>query len=593
MDALELLGQDERKDLLRFITAGSVDDGKSTLIGRLLYETKGVYEDQLASVTRASARRGAAKGKLDFSLFTDGLKAEREQNITIEVAYRYFSTPHRKFIVADTPGHEQYTRNMVTGASTANLMVILIDATKGLLDQSRRHAFIASLLGIQHVVVAVNKMDLVGYAKEVFDRIRDEFAQFAAKLQPHDVTFIPLSALRGDNVVARSSRTKWYQGSTLLNHLETVHVASDRNLVDLRLSVQYVCRPDATFRGCMGTVASGVIRSGDQIVVLPSGVATRIRSVLGPDGPVAEAFPPMACCVVLEDEVDVGRGCVLVHPHNRPSQSDVFEAMIVWLGVEPMRTGHDYQVKHLTRSIPGRAEGIRYRIDMTTLRRREASVLVMNEIGRVVMRLSQPIAYDPYSLNRETGAFVLVDRLTNNTVAAGMILSRDPQDSPAVPQPARKWPAAAAGGSVSQEERVRRLGHHPVIICLFGSDSVSTTAVGHALERYLFDTGCHTHVLPEPTAGRTGRASAKGAASWAAMARALTEAGLIVICSTSASDTANVFHNNPSRSRLLSIMVGQSSPGAPPLDLVVAADDLSIASEQIVALLRREGIIAQ
>ena len=469
MDALELLRQNQQKDLLRFITAGSVDDGKSTLIGRLLYEAKGIYEDQLASVRKASSQRGSPQGgELDFSLFTDGLKAEREQNITIDVAYRYFSTPRRKFIIADTPGHEQYTPNMVTGASTAVLMVILIDASKGLLDQSRRHAFVASLLGIQHVVVAVNKMDLVGYSAEVFERIRKDFTDFATKLQPHDVTFIPVSALKGDNIVTRSDKTPWYQGSTLLNHLETVHLASDLNLIDLRFPVQYVSRPDATwgpqargiglgvpFRGYMGSVASGVIRPGDEIVVLPSGGSSRVRAVLGPDGergpqrapkpgssglgtpiqralvtPIPEAFPPMSCCVVLADEIDVSRGCMLVHPHNRPSLGDTFEAMLVWMAADPLHVARTYQIKQTTRLLLGEATAIRYRMDVNTLHRRDAAVLNANEVGRVVMKLSQPIAYDPYSLNRATGAFIVIDRVTHNTVGAGMILPRDPHEPP-------------------------------------------------------------------------------------------------------------------------------------------------------------------
>jgi sulfate adenylyltransferase large subunit len=444
MDGLTLLQQDERKDLLRFITAGSVDDGKSTLIGRLLVEAKGIYEDQLASVKKASARRGSAQGEVDFSLFTDGLKAEREQNITIDVAYRYFSTPRRKFIIADTPGHEQYTRNMVTGASTASLMVILIDAAQGMLDQSRRHAFIASLLGIQHIVVAVNKMDLVDYSQDVFEAIRKDFTEFAAKLQPHDVIFMPVSALLGDNVVHRSANTPWYQGSTLLNHLETVHVASDRNLIDLRFPVQYVCRPDAVFRGYMGAVASGVIRPGDDIVVLPSGATTKVRSVLGPDGEIAQAFAPMSCCVVLEDELDVNRGCMLVHPHNRPAWGGEFEAMVVWMAAEPLQVGQPYQIKHTTRSMLGEVSAIRYSLDVSTLHHRDAAALKMNEVGRAVMRLSQPIAYDPYSLNRGTGSFIMIDRVTNNTVGAGTILPRDPKEAVPVVESASSPGAQAA-----------------------------------------------------------------------------------------------------------------------------------------------------
>ncbi len=422
MDVLELLRQNERKELLRFITAGSVDDGKSTLIGRLLYEAKGIYEDQLASVHQASLRRGAAAGELDLSLVTDGLKAEREQNITIDVAYRYFSTPRRKFIIADTPGHEQYTRNMITGASTASMMVILIDASKGLLDQSRRHAFIASLLGIRHIAVVVNKMDLVDYRQEVFDRIRTDFTQFAAKLQPHDVTFIPASALKGDNVVSHSPRTPWYEGTTLLHHLETVHIAGDRNLIDMRLPVQYVCRPDGAFRGYMGTVASGVIRVGEEVAIVPSGQRSRVKALLGPDGEISEAYPPLACCVVLEDERDVSRGAMLVHPHNHPRVDHRLEAMLVWMGNEPLELGRPYVVKHAARTLAGEVTQVRYRIDVNTLHRQDAPTLATNDIGRAVLTFSQPLPYDSYIANRTTGSLILIDRVTHNTVAAGMIL---------------------------------------------------------------------------------------------------------------------------------------------------------------------------
>ena len=652
MDALELLRQNEQKDLLRFLTAGSVDDGKSTLIGRLLYEAKGVYEDQLASVKKASSRRGAAAGEVDFSLFTDGLKAEREQNITIDVAYRYFSTPRRKFIIADTPGHEQYTRNMVTGASTASLMVILIDASKGMIDQSRRHAFIASLLGIQHIVVAVNKMDLVNYSAEVFERIRKEFTEFAAKLQAPDVTFIPVSALRGDNVVARSKKTPWYGGSTLLNHLETVHVASDRNLIDLRFPVQYVCRPDATFRGYMGTVASGVIRPGDSIVALPAGRAAKVRQVLGPDGPIPEAFPPMACCVVLEEEIDISRGDMLVHPHNRPSQSDQFEAMLVWMAAEPLQTGRPYQVKQTTRSTLGEATTLRYRIDVNTLHHGDAASLEMNEVGRVVMKLGQPIAYDPYSLNRTTGAFILIDRVTNNTVGAGMILPRDPKEAQGVtgvppacgegvppasspssasslvlePQNqqqdadkmsathAGKMPASRHAIAISPEQRAQRMGHKPATICLCGPAAVSLP-VAHALERRLFDAGCHCHLLLDRDVQAPGQSQEDALRFAARMVRILGEAGLISICAISGAgvvetlrrelpvgqivqpeDTPKQTHTGRlgGRHELLEIHLGESTGPAqpkPPTGVTISTKNLPQCVDQIFALLKHKGII--
>ena len=596
MDALELLKQNEQKDLLRFLTAGSVDDGKSTLIGRLLYEAKGVYEDQLASVKKASSRRGAAAGEMDFSLFTDGLKAEREQNITIDVAYRYFSTPRRKFIIADTPGHEQYTRNMVTGASTASLMVILLDASKGMLDQSRRHAFIASLLGIQHIVVAVNKMDMVDYSAEVFERIRREFTEFAAKLQAPDVTFIPVSALRGDNVVVRSKKTPWYGGSTLLNHLETVHVASDRNLIDLRFPVQYVCRPDATFRGYMGTVASGVIRPGDQIVALPAGTVARVREVLGPDGPIPEAFPPMACCVVLDEEIDISRGDMLVHPHNRPNQSDQFEAMLVWMAQEPLQIGRPYQLKQTTRSTLGEATTIRYRIDVNTLHHGEAASLEMNEVGRVVMKLGQPITYDPYSLNRATGAFILIDRVTNNTVGAGMILPRDPKESHVAQPPSAVAMPATPGQAVeiiSPEQRASRMGHRPATICLCGP-SATALPVARALERRLFEAGCHCHVLLDRDVQAPGLSQEDALRFAARMIRVLNQAGLISICAISGPGAADTLRGDVPADQLLEIHLREAAgptEATPTTGVMVSTKDLTQCVEQILTLLKDKGII--
>ncbi|MBI5725401.1 MAG: 50S ribosome-binding GTPase, partial [Planctomycetes bacterium] len=331
MEIVELLRQNENKDLLRLITAGSVDDGKSTLIGRLLYEANGIYEDQLFSVRKASGRRGSTQGELDLSLVTDGLKAEREQGITIDVAYRYFSTPMRKFIIADTPGHEQYTRNMATGASTASLMIILIDARNGVLPQSKRHAFIASLLGIQHVLVAVNKMDLVGYSREVFEKIRADFENFASRLLVKDMVFIPVSALAGDNIVSHSPQMPWYEGTTLLNHLQTVHIASDRNLIDLRLPVQFVNRFDDESRGYMGTVVSGVVRPGEEILILPVGSRAIVKKVFSPDGEAGEAFASGACTITLDRQVDVSRGNLIVHPHNVPRIANNFDATLVWM----------------------------------------------------------------------------------------------------------------------------------------------------------------------------------------------------------------------------------------------------------------------
>jgi bifunctional enzyme CysN/CysC len=410
-----------RKDILRIATAGSVDDGKSTLIGRLLYDSKAVYEDQYAAIERAS------KGDyVDLALLTDGLRAEREQGITIDVAYRYFSTPRRTFILADTPGHVQYTRNMVTGASTADLAIVLVDARKGMLEQSRRHAFLASLLRVPHLVVAVNKMDLVDWSQEVFESIRDEFSAFAARLDVPDLTVVPISALHGDNVVTRSERAPWYQGSSLLHHLEHVHVASDRNLVDVRFPVQYVIRPQSDafhdYRGYAGTVASGVLRTGDEVQVLPSGLTTTVAGIDGPRGPVEEAFAPMAVTVRLADDVDVSRGDLLCRPGNVPQATQDLDALVCWMADEPLRPRQRLAVKHTTRTVRAVVKELTYRLDVNTLHRDlEAGELGLNDIGRVKLRTTQPLFVDDYNRNRVTGRFILVDEATNATVGAGML----------------------------------------------------------------------------------------------------------------------------------------------------------------------------
>ncbi len=413
-------------ELLRFATAGSVDDGKSTLIGRLLYDSKSIFEDQLSAVEDASERMGLEGTNL--ALLTDGLRAEREQGITIDVAYRYFATPKRKFIIADTPGHTQYTRNMVTGASTADLAVVLIDARKGVQEQSRRHAFLASLLRIPHLVLAVNKMDLVDYDEARFDEIVEEFRAFATKLDVADLTFIPISALHGDNVVTRSDRMDWFQGPSLLHHLESVHIASDRNLIDARFPVQYVIRPQTDefhdYRGYAGRVAGGVFKPGDEVVVLPSGFGTRIAAIDGPTGPVEEAFAPMSVTIRLEDDLDVSRGDMICRPNNRPAVGQDLEAMVCWMSEAGALTPRSkYHLKHTTRWARAMVTDLHYRLDVNTLHRDEAAEsLGLNEIGRVGLRVTQPLFFDEYRRNRETGSFVLVDEATNNTVAAGMIL---------------------------------------------------------------------------------------------------------------------------------------------------------------------------
>jgi bifunctional enzyme CysN/CysC len=411
-------------DLLRFATAGSVDDGKSTLIGRLLYDTKTIFEDQLEHVERTSRIRGDEYTNL--ALLTDGLRAEREQGITIDVAYRYFATPRRKFIIADTPGHVQYTRNMVTGASTADLSIVLVDARKGLLEQSRRHAFLVSLLRVPHLVVAVNKMDLVDWDEQVYERIRAEFTAYAARLEITDVVVIPVRALNGDNVVERSPASPWYEGPSLLHHLENVHVASDRNLIDLRFPVQYVIRPQSAqypdYRGYAGQVAGGALRPGDEVVVLPSGFSTRVAGIDGPTGPVDEAFAPMSVTVRLADDIDVSRGDMICREHNAPSATQDLDAMVCWMTATPLRPGAKLAIKHTTRSARALVKELQYRLDTNTLHRDEVTgQLGLNDIGRVRLRTTQPLFIDDYRRNRATGGFILIDEGTNVTVGAGMI----------------------------------------------------------------------------------------------------------------------------------------------------------------------------
>jgi sulfate adenylyltransferase large subunit len=459
------------KELLRFTTAGSVDDGKSTLIGRLLHDSKSVFEDQLAAVKNSRINRST--GAVDFSLLTDGLRAEREQGITIDVAYRYFETPRRKFIIADTPGHEQYTRNMATGASTANLAVILIDATKGVLAQTRRHTYIASLLGIPNVLVAINKMDLVEYREDVFLRLQKDFDALAKQLAVPHVTAIPISALAGDNVVERSGRTPWYHGPTFLEHLETVPLRVETMSDAVRFPVQYVIRPDASFRGFAGQVASGVIRPGDSVVSLPSGQKSRVRSIATFDGDAPEAFPPMSVTLTLDDEIDLSRGDMLVSPGHPPRVSRHFEAMVVWFNSEPAEPGRSYLLKHTSRTVRAKALKIRYRINVNTLVQEPVTRLQMNDIAYVEFETASPLFFDPYTQNRITGSFILIDPISNATLGAGMIRA-DLSDQTAV-EDVRHAPVTAA-------ERHQRHGHHPALILVEGNPTLATR-----LERALFD----------------------------------------------------------------------------------------------------------
>ncbi|MFQ7899492.1 sulfate adenylyltransferase subunit CysN [Stutzerimonas degradans] len=537
-DILAYLAQHERKELLRFLTCGNVDDGKSTLIGRLLHDSKMIYEDHMEAITKDSKKVGTTGDDVDLALLVDGLQAEREQGITIDVAYRYFSTAKRKFIIADTPGHEQYTRNMATGASTCDLAIILVDARYGVQTQTRRHSYIASLLGIKHIVVAINKMDLMNFDQAVFERIKDDYLAFAERigLQPTSLFFVPMSALKGDNVVNRSERAPWYDGQSLMEILESVEIAGDRNFNDLRFPVQYVNRPNLNFRGFAGTLASGIVRKGDEIAVLPSGKTSRIKSIVTFDGELEQATPGEAITLTLEDEIDVSRGDMLVHADNRPRIADSFDAMLVWMGEEPMLPGKKYDIKRATSYVPGSIASIIHSVDVNTLERAAASSLQLNEIGKVRVSLDAPIALDGYAQNRTTGAFIVIDRLTNGTVGAGMIVA-DPV-------------AHGAGGHhgtlahVSTEERATRFGQQPATVLFSGLSGAGKSTLAYAVERKLFDMGRAVYVLdgqnlrhdlnkglPQDRAGRTE--------NWrraAHVAKQFNDAGLLALAAFVAPD---------------------------------------------------------
>jgi len=490
-DILAYLEQHERKELLRFITCGSVDDGKSTLIGRLLYDSKMIYEDHLAQLESESKVHGTTGGKFDPALVTDGLRAEREQGITIDVAYRYFSTAKRKFIIADTPGHEQYTRNMATGASTADLAIILIDARYGVLTQTKRHSFIVSLLGIRHVIVTVNKMDLVEYSQARFDEICEDYKDFASRLDLPDLHFIPLAALHGENVVDPSPNMPWYRGSTLMSFLESVYIGSDRNLEDFRLPIQYVNRPNLDYRGFCGTIASGIVRKGDEIMVLPSKRTSRVKRIVTFDGDIDEAFCPQSVTLVLEDEVDCSRGDMIVRPGNVPKLGNTLDATIVWLNADAMIPGKTYLFKQTTQTVAGQIDSLRYRVDVNTLHRNPAPELQLNEIGRCSITLNQDLFYDPYRRNRGTGSFIIIDRITNATVGAGMISDRD-----SVRQRIASWEdeekaidTSTIRSEVTAEERQARFGQKPATVLLTGLTGTGKSTIARATERLLFDRG--------------------------------------------------------------------------------------------------------
>ena len=620
------LKQVQEADLLRFTTAGSVDDGKSTLIGRLLHDSKNIYEDHLASLAKDS--RAAGRETLDFALLTDGLRAEREQGITIDVAYRHFSTPKRRFIIADTPGHEQYTRNMVTGASTANLAIILIDVHNGVVTQSKRHGFIASLLGIPHMVVAVNKMDLVDYSQAAYEEICEEYREFCTKLPARDVIFIPMSAFYGDNVVRRSDKMPWYDGPPVLSHLENVHIASDQNLIDLRFPVQYVLRPHGGFRGYCGTMASGVVRVGDEVVALPSGRTTRVQRILAAGEEVDHAFPPQSVIICLEDEIDLSRGDMIAHPANLPWIASEIEAMLIWMDTQPLKLGRQYVIKHATRTVRGRLTELKYRIDPDTLHRQPADSLGLNEIGRIGMQLLRPILCDEYASNRQTGSFVVIDPQTNFTVGAGMVIDRSHRYEAAGPPGGT--PGGIDGGSqrnltrhvghVSTEERERLFGHRPVTVWLTGLSGSGKSTLAYALEKRLTEEGHACFVLDGDNVrhglnrdlGFSADDRAENIRRVAEVAKLLNDAGLIVITSfispfradragakeiIGADRFSEVFVDAPietceqrdpkglyakARKGEIPEFTGISSPYEPPEEAAVVVDSSNLAAEACV-----------
>jgi bifunctional enzyme CysN/CysC len=516
-DIQAYLSQHENKELLRFLTCGSVDDGKSTLIGRLLHDSKMIYEDQLAAITADSKKSGTTGDEIDLALLVDGLQAEREQGITIDVAYRYFSTAKRKFIIADTPGHEQYTRNMATGASTCDLAIILIDARYGVQVQTKRHSFIVSQLGIRHTIVAINKMDLVDFSEERFEQIKADYQAFAKGLDLPDVHFVPMSALKGDNVVNLSDRSPWYRGETLMGLLESVELGNDANFDELRFPVQYVNRPHLDFRGYCGTLSAGIVRPGDAVTVLPSGKSSRVKSIVTFDGELDEAYPPMSVTLTLEDEIDVSRGDILVHSDKVPAVSSRFDAMLVWMAEAELVPGRTYDIKLATQTVAGSISHIRHRIDVNSLEKSPASSLGLNEIARCELNVERPIIADDYRQHRSTGSFIVVDRLSNATVAAGMIVNDGDQplqdDSDVV----------SAEPQVTRSDRERRYGQRAGIISVSGGTEQARDLLLYSTEKRLFDAGRAVAVLTPRNLPEALQANL------AATAAVLADNGLVVL----------------------------------------------------------------
>lgn len=515
-DINEYLKQHEQKELLRLLTCGSVDDGKSTLIGRLLHDSQMIYEDQLEAIRKDSVKSGTNEGEIDLALLVDGLQAEREQGITIDVAYRYFSTSKRKFIIADTPGHEQYTRNMATGASTADLAIILIDARHGVLTQTRRHSFIASLLGIKHVVVAINKMDLVDYSEECYNEIKQDYINFAAELALTDIRFVPLSALKGTNVVSNSELTPWFTGAPLMDILESVQVTADKNYQDFRLPVQYVNRPNLNFRGFCGTVASGEIAKGDEVLALPSGKRSTVKEIVTYEGEIDDAFAGQAVTLTLNDEIDVSRGDMLVKPNNLPSVSNTFTANVVWMSEAALNPGKLIDIKIGSTSASGSVKRIFHAVDVNTLEKHSADNLALNSISLCELNLSQDIVFDPYDNNKATGAFIIIDRLTNVTIGAGMIVQMTDASS------VLEW------SEVSEQERTNRTGHDGQTISCTGAKAKDLAS---AVERKLFDAGSTAVVLSASQFNDTQALSDA--------ANALKAASLIAIIASDAEQNAD------------------------------------------------------
>ncbi|KAF0237076.1 MAG: bifunctional enzyme [Prolixibacteraceae bacterium] len=540
LDIKEFLDQDQKKDLLRLLTAGSVDDGKSTLIGRLMFDSKMIYEDQLSALERDSKRIGHAGDDIDYALLLDGLKAEREQGITIDVAYRYFSTAKRKFIIADTPGHEQYTRNMVTGASTANLAIILIDARYGVITQTKRHTFLVSLLGIKHIVVAINKMDLMNFSQEVFDKIRADYESFVIQLDIPDVNFIPISALKGDNVVDRSEKTPWYKGGSMLEFLENVRITSDRNFTDLRYPVQFVLRPDIAFRGFSASVASGIISKGDEILVLPSLKTSKVKSIVTYDKELDHAFPPQSVTVTLEDEIDISRGDMLVHPDNQPRMERQFEAMLVWMDVPPMNLTTLFYIKHTSNTTKARIDQVKYKVDVNTLEKIGIDHLNLNEIGRVVITTSKPIFFDPYKKNRQTGSFILIDPITHNTCAVGMIIDQlDSKNLTSRITDVDKQKIAQGKSLIQREEYQNKYNQKGETIWISGLHGSGKNELAFSLEKRLFEDGS-VAVLIDGSSVRSGlnreldftpADRAENLRRVAHICKLLNDQGIIAVCS--------------------------------------------------------------